>query len=294
MLPWNQIVFQELQISNYKSSAWPDEWRKRTCVMGIVNITPDSFSDGGESYTPHNALLKANKCVLEGADVVDLGGQSTRPAARFLEPEEEIKRVLPALKLIRKELPKSLISVDTFHSTVAKKALEEGVNWINDVTGGRYDPKILEVAGDADCPFILTHSRGDSHTMDNLTEYNNVTSDVIDELSRRTEKALEAGIREKNLIWDPGIGFAKSIEQNLILLQNLEDITANVFPVLIGASRKRFIGAVINQDNPLLRINGNLAVVCRCLQANVSMVRVHDVKATSEIIAMSKAIDRLN
>ncbi len=259
-------------------------------IMGVINITPDSFSDGGLYIDPEKAFKKANDCINFGSDILDIGGQSTRPGAITLTPEEELNRIVPALKLIRKEFPKQILSVDTFHSKVAKEALNLGANMINDISGGRLDPEILNVLADVNSPFVITHSRGNSQTMNTLCHYDNVIADVLSELLIQVDKAIAVGLSPNQIIIDPGIGFAKDTGQNLSLLSNLETFTNSGYPVLVGPSRKRFIGDVLNEPNPLNRLFGTAAVVCKCVQAKVKIVRIHDISEISQLIKMASFI----
>ncbi len=258
--------------------------------MGVINITPDSFSDGGEYLDPVLAEKKAIELVRSGADVIDLGAQSTKPMAVEVGIDEELRRLIPALKLIRKSNPEVLISVDTFHSKVAEIALSLGADWINDVSGGRFDPQILKLSAEAKCPYVLTHSRGNSFSMDKLTNYNDIVNDVHHGLLKRTETALRSGMSSDQIIWDPGLGFAKTNEQNVAILKKIELICSEKFPVLIGPSRKRFIGEVLNQPIPELRIWGTVAIACRCLTAKVAIIRVHDVEAIYQTLRMARCI----
>jgi len=258
--------------------------------MGVVNVTPDSFSDGGKYLNPADAERKASQLVSQGADIIDIGAQSTRPMAKQVEVHEELNRLIPALSAIKSSSPKSLVSVDTFQSKVAIAALNIGADWINDISGGRYDPDLLKVVADAGCPYILTHSRGSSKTMDSLVHYNNVVLDVINELLINTDLALKSGILPSQIVWDPGLGFAKTNEQNLILLRNIEHICDQGFPVLVGPSKKRFIGDVLCESNPDRRMWGTAAVVGRCVFAKVAMVRVHDVNSIYQTIRMMESI----
>ena len=269
---------------------FPEGWKSKTCIMGIINTTPDSFSDGGKYDNELVALDRAKFLINEGADVIDIGAQSTRPGAEPVGLDEELKRLINPLSIIRSNLPEAIISIDTYLSKVAEKSIELGANWINDVSGGRTDPDMLKVAASANCPFVLTHSRGDSQSMQFLTHYENIVSDVIDELSKSTHKALKAGIKEKNIIWDPGLGFAKTTEQNISLIKNIEQFSSQPYPILIGPSRKSFIGEVLNENSPLKRIWGTSAVVSKCVQAKVDIVRVHDVKEIYQTIQMSSEI----
>ncbi|WP_320676905.1 dihydropteroate synthase [Prochlorococcus sp. MIT 1300] len=258
--------------------------------MAIVNITPDSFSDGGQYLQPNKALIHASKCISEGADVLDLGAQSTRPGAEEVGSEEELRRLLPALRTIRHEHKNTLISVDTFLSRVAYAALENGANWINDVSAGKIDPDIFRVVADAGCPYVLMHSRGNSRNMKTLNTYRDVIDDVDRELSERTEEALKAGIKHENIIWDPGIGFAKNTEQNIQILYGLESLCNKGFPLLIGPSRKRFIAEILGNEDLDSRDLGTEIVVCRCTQAKVSMVRVHNVGRTAKTLTIANKL----
>jgi len=260
--------------------------------MGVINVTPDSFSDGGRFLASEKALGEAQRQLSRGVDVLDLGAQSTRPGAEDVGAEEELRRLLPALKAIRQCCPEALISVDTFLAPVAAKALEAGASWINDVSGGRRDPDLLRVVADARCPVVLMHSRGNSQTMDQLTTYNDVVAQVKEGLLKRSEAAIRAGIDESQIIWDPGLGFAKTHEQNLELLRNLEQLTAGQRPLLIGPSRKRFIGAVLDEPRPKARLWGTAAVACRCAQAGAAVLRVHDVGPIVQTLRMAAELWR--
>ena len=258
--------------------------------MAIVNITEDSFSDGGLFIDLPNAINHSSFCIKYGAHILDIGAQSTRPGASEVGAEIEIKRLVPLIKELKLLHPEIPISVDTFHHSVADKVLNVGANWINDISGGRHDPKIFSVIADKRCPYILTHSRGNSMTMDSLAKYRNVVKDVKNELSNQIDLALSKGIKNEQIIIDPGIGFAKNVDQNLTLLQNLEEFVSMNYPILIGASRKRFIGSVINEPDPTKRIFGTSAVASRCVIAGVDILRVHDIKQISQVIIMTKSI----
>ena len=229
---------------------WPDGWGYKTSIMGIINLTPDSFSDGGDFCSIEKVLNQVNHFVSNGVDVIDLGAQSTRPGAIEIGAKNESKRLIPYLKKIRSEYPNILISIDTFNSEVAHEALSNGANWINDVKGGRRDEEILDVVSEFKCPFVITHSRGDSKNMNNLTDYNNFLVDIIHSLERLTKKAIGKNISKDKIIWDPGIGFSKNTNQNLEILRNIDFFKKFEFPILIGASRKRFIGEILNEPNP--------------------------------------------
>jgi len=282
---------QELQIINRKNQ-WPKGWGEKTSIMGVINLTPDSFSDGGDLNSSKKVLDQVNHFLNNGVDIIDLGAQSTRPGAIEVGSKIEIKRLIPYLKLIRSEYPEILISIDTFNSDVAHEALLNGANWINDITGGRRDKEILNVVSEFNCPFVITHSRGNSQNMNELSKYENVLSEVKFSLENLIKNALEKNISRKNIIVDPGIGFSKDLNQNLEILRNL-DIFKNLnLPILIGASRKRFIGEVLNENNPKERDIGTLAISCLCSQLNIDIVRVHNVKLNYQILKVADKIYR--
>ena len=282
---------QELQITNNPNS-WPSDWGRKTSIMGVINLTPDSFSDGGDFNSTRKILDQVKNFLCNGVDIIDLGAQSTRPGAEEIGSKKEIERLIPFLKTIRSEHPDILISIDTFNSEVAKEALLNGANWINDVTGGRRDEKILDVVSKFNCPFVITHSRGNSQNMNKLNKYENFLTDVINSLETLTMNALEKNISKDNIILDPGIGFSKDIDQNLEVLRNLDLFKKLNLPILIGASRKSFIGDILNEINPKERDIGTLAISCLCSQLNIHLVRVHNVKMNYQILKVSDRIYR--
>jgi dihydropteroate synthase len=258
--------------------------------MGVLNLTPDSFSDGGRLEGIPAALKAARRMLAQGADLLDLGGQSTRPGAREISPEEEIARVVPVIEAIRAAHPTAVLSVDTFRAPVAAAALEAGADWINDVGGGRRDPQILQVVAEIGCPYVLMHSRGDSRSMDQLARYDDLVGEVQKELLEATELALGAGVKPEQVIWDPGLGFAKDTAQNLALLAHLPALRAQGFPLLLGPSRKRFIGAVLAEPRPRARLWGTAAVAAQAAAAGVEVIRVHDVGPIAQVVRMAEAI----
>ena len=282
---------QELQIIN-KKKPWPKGWGQKTSIMGVINLTPDSFSDGGDLNSENKVLDQVNHFLCNGVDVIDLGAQSTRPGAEEVGSNVEIKRLIPYLKLIKSVYPDVLISIDTFNSEVANEALLNGANWINDVTGGRRDREILNVVSKFNCPFVVTHSRGNSQNMNELTKYDNFLSDVKYSLEILIKNALDNNISKRNIIIDPGIGFSKDINQNLEILKNLDFFKNLNLPILVGASRKRFIGEILNEKNPKERDIGTLAISCLCSQFNIDIVRVHNVKLNYQILKVADRIYR--
>ena len=282
---------QELQIIN-KKNPWPKGWGEKTSIMGVINLTPDSFSDGGDLNTTKKVLDQVNHFLNNGVDIIDLGAQSTRPGSIEVGSKIEIQRLIPYLKLIRSEYPEILISIDTFNSDVAHEALLNGANWINDISGGRRDKEILNVVSEFNCPFVITHSRGSSQNMNELSKYKNVLSEVKSSLENLIENALEKNISRKNIIVDPGIGFSKDLNQNLEILRNLDVFKNLNLPILIGASRKRFIGETLNENNPKERDIGTLAISCLCSHFNIDIVRVHNVKLNYQLLKVADRIYR--
>ena len=260
--------------------------------MGVINLTPDSFSDGGDLDSEKKVLDQVKHFLYSGVDVIDLGAQSTRPGAEEVGSNKEIKRLIPYLKLIKSVYPDVLISIDTFNSEVAYEALLNGANWINDVSGGRRDKEILDVVSTFNCPFVITHSRGNSNNMNELSKYNNLLNEVKISLENLIKNALDKNISRKNIIVDPGIGFSKDLNQNLEILRNLDFFKKLNLPILIGASRKRFIGEILNEQNPKERDIGTLAISCLCSNFNIDIVRVHNVKINYEILKVADRIYR--
>lgn len=260
--------------------------------MGIINLTPDSFSDGGEFNSDEKVLNRVTHFVNNGVDVVDLGAQSTRPGAIEIGPKKESALLLPYLKIIRIKFPKLLISVDTFNSEVAHDALSNGANWINDVSGGRRDEEILDVVSEFKCPLVITHSRGNSLNMNKLMNYQDLLVDISNSLNYLTKTAMKKKVSKDKIIWDPGIGFSKDTNQNIKILKNLDFFKKFEFPILIGASRKRFIGEILNEINPKERDIGTLAISCLCSQLNIHMVRVHNVSINYQVLKIADEIYR--
>ena len=255
--------------------------------MGILNATPDSFSDGKPSHTLSTLLASAQTLVEAGADILDVGGLSTRPQAIEISESEEIDRVVPLIAAIRGALSVP-ISIDTYRPGVARAAIDAGAHMINDVRGGR-TPGMLDTMVELDVPVILMHSRGDSTTMlsPSLQAYDDIVSDVRSELLQSVHSALEAGVKGWNILVDPGIGFAKSASQSLELLRRLDEVDVGL-PLVVGASRKSFIGRVIGEDIPSERGLGDAVLSAWCVDAGV--LRVHDVKGARQAVQMAKAL----
>lgn len=296
-IPSTTLVAPELDLST------------RTHIMGIVNCTPDSFSDGGDAFDTDAAVRAVLKHVEDGADIVDLGGMSTRPGAEDVSPEEEIRRTVPVIEKLRKEQGVSChISIDTFRADVARAAVEAGATMVNDVTGGRGDPLMLETVADLGVPYVLMHMRGTPKTMSKLVDYDgDVIGGVRKELSERVGEALQAGIRRWNIILDPGIGFAKNIKGNLTLLRDLRKLlrpdplfatstpgstALEGFPLLVGASRKRFLGELAEVPDPKERDWATAATTVAAVEGGAHIVRVHNTAATRDVVKVADAMYR--
>jgi dihydropteroate synthase len=259
--------------------------------MGVVNVTPDSFSDGGRSFAPEAAVAHGLALLEQGADVVDVGGESTRPGATRPPVEEELRRVLPVVRELAAAA--AIVSVDTMRAEVAARALDAGARLVNDVSGGLADPAMLPLMARAATPYVAMHWRGHSAGMQANARYGDVVTDVLDELRLRIDAALRAGIRPDRLIIDPGLGFAKSPEHNWHLLGRLADVRALGHPVLVGASRKSFLGQVLadpatGQPRPArLRDAGTTAVSVLAAAQGVWCLRVHDVASTLDAVRVT-------
>ena len=259
-------------------------------IVGILNITPDSFSDGGDFLDPEAAARHAVAMLDEGAGILDLGGESTRPGSDPVSQEEELGRVIPVIERILAACPEAVISVDTYRADTATAALEAGARIINDVTALRGDPSIASVVEKAACPVILMHMQGEPKTMQNEPHYDDVVREVKDFLAQRAEHAISAGVRPENIILDPGIGFGKNLEHNLALLRNLDAIVDLGFPVLVGASRKRFIGDISGVQEARERVFGTVAATVLAYERGASYFRVHDVRANREALSVAEAV----
>ncbi|MCL9675086.1 dihydropteroate synthase [Acinetobacter sp. ACZLY 512] len=256
-------------------------------VMGILNVTPDSFSDGGKHNSKVAAIVHAQQMIADGASIIDIGGESTRPGASMVEVEEEIQRVVPVVEALAQK--NVIISIDTSQPRVIEAAVAAGAHIWNDVRA-LTRPGALEMAARLNIPVIIMHMRGEPTTMNQLDQYDNVIEDVIDELQQRVQAALSAGIRQEHIIVDPGFGFAKNVQQNLTLLNALWRFTDLGYPVLSGLSRKRFVGEVLQGASADQRMVGSVTGHLLSLQQGASIVRVHDVKATVDAVRMWQAM----
>lgn len=261
----------------------------RTLVMGVVNVTPDSFSDGGEWFQPADAIRHGMTLLAEGADLVDVGGESTRPGGQRPDVDEELRRVLPVVRELAAN--GALVSIDTMRARVAEEAVRAGACLVNDVSGGRADPTMTSVVASLDVPYICMHWRGHAHDMASRAVYDDVVADVSSELRRQTEAVLAAGVRPEHLVIDPGLGFAKTGEHNWQILQRLEELETLGFPLLIGASRKAFLGSLLAEDfdhprPPLGRDDASVALTTLLALAHIWGVRVHSVRPHRDAVAV--------
>ncbi|CAB4536496.1 unannotated protein [freshwater metagenome] len=248
-------------------------------VMGILNVTPDSFADGGRYNDFESAVRRGQEMIAEGVDIIDVGGESTKPGAERITLEEELDRVIPVIKELSQSGIK--ISIDTMRSEVARKAIEAGASIINDVSGGLADSEMLTTAASLNVPYIAMHWRGHSKDMNSRAVYKDVVGEVINELQERITASLEAGINKDNLIIDPGLGFAKDAEHNWEIIDSITSFVDLGYPVLVGASRKRFLGG----DNPDLREAATVALTQRLSTTGIWAIRVHSVKPHKEVIS---------
>jgi dihydropteroate synthase len=260
-------------------------------IMGILNVTPDSFSDGGKYTDINDALRQVERMLAEGVDIIDIGGESTRPGSISVVATDQIQRVIPVITAIRQQLKSTvLISIDTTSSEVANAGLEAGANIINDVSAGQEDESILALAAQTDVPIILMHSQGSPKTMQDNPYYDDVVSEVISALKNRTDTALKAGIKKENIAIDPGIGFGKRKQDNLDLLANLDALVALGFTVLLGTSRKRFMGTLSDVTEPSDLVTATAITTALGVMAGVQMFRVHDVKENRQAADVAWAI----
>lgn len=250
-------------------------------VMSILNCTPDSFYSDSRINTITEALKKAEKHIVDGSDILDIGGYSSRPGAMEVSQEEEVKRVIPVIEAVKKEFPNQLISCDTFRGKVAQEALEVGAQIINDISGGEIDPSILQVVSNFQCPYILMHSKGTPQTMQQLTQYESIFKEVVTHFSRKMNQLQQLGIND--VILDPGFGFAKTLEQNYQLLDRLSDLHFLSKPLLVGVSRKSMVynKLEITAEESL---NGTTVLHTKALLSGAKILRVHDTKEAKQVI----------
>jgi dihydropteroate synthase len=264
------------------------EMARRTVLMGILNVTPDSFYDGGRRPDPARAVADGVALAEAGAEIIDVGGESTRPGARPVSAEEELERVLPVIRGLRNAVS-TPISIDTYKAKVARSALDAGADIVNDISALRFDPEMAALVARESVPVVLMHMQGTPRTMQVEPRYDDVVGEVREFLTGQVRRAAEAGIQLGNIIIDPGIGFGKALQHNLTLLRHLSSFTSLGQPLLVGASRKTFIGKILNLA-PEARLEGSLAVAVAAVMAGGNIIRAHDVKETQRAIRVLDAI----
>lgn len=257
------------------------DYGKKSLIMGVLNVTPDSFSDGGKYNEIQRAVERAHEMVENGADIIDIGGESTRPGYTPISVQEELERVIPVIEAISKSVPVPM-SIDTFKAETAKESIKAGAHIINDIWGAKADPYMAGVAAELEVPIILQHNR-------NNTNYQSFFRDCLNDIFESISIAKDAGVKDENIILDPGIGFAKDLQKDLEMMRNLDKLVAIGYPVLLGPSRKRMIGGVLNLPVHE-RVEGTGAAVCFGIQMGCQIFRVHDVK---EISRMAKMMDAM-
>ena len=269
----------------------------KTAVMGVLNVTPDSFSDGGLYFKPDAATKRAAEMVGEGAEIVDIGGESTRPGSKRISTEEELKRVLPVLRQIRKELPNTWISIDTYKAEVARICLEEGADIINDISGGSFDDNMLNIISEYGCPYVINHIKGKPETWVTLPiVYDDPVAEITQWFQEKIEILKGLGYRyESNAILDPGIGFGKKPEHNVEIIKRLREFKVLGLPILLGVSRKSFVGIILREflnmeTAPVERLYGSLGAAAYAVIEGASILRVHDVKETRQFLAVLDAV----
>lgn len=260
-------------------------------IMGILNVTPDSFSDGGRYSDIDAAVRQARRMLVEGADIIDIGGESTRPGSEPVAADEQIRRVAPVITAIRQQVSADIpISIDTTLSEVARAALAAGADIINDISAGRDDEAILALAAETGAPIILMHSQGAPKTMQDKPYYDDVVREVLAALHRQIDAALKAGIKKERIAIDPGIGFGKRKQDNIDLLAHLDAFVATGYPVLLGTSRKRFMGAICAVTEPSELVTATAVTTALGIMAGVQMFRVHDVRENRQAADVAWAI----
>lgn len=258
------------------------------CIMGVVNVTPDSFSDGGQFLQHDDAVAQGLQLVREGAAIVDVGGESTRPGSEAVAADEELRRVLPVIETLRLQV-RAAISIDTCKAEVARRALAAGAVLVNDVSALQLDPEMVDVVAESGCGVCLMHMQGEPRTMQNDPRYDDVVAEVLAFLEERLAWAVGRGVREEQIALDPGVGFGKTVEHNLLLIKALPRLVALGRPVVLGTSRKRFLGTLLDAE-PHDRVTGTAATTVLGALSGVSIFRVHDVKPNHDALLVTRAV----
>lgn len=259
--------------------------------MGVLNVTPDSFSDGGLHFDKSSAVDRALRMVEEGADIIDIGGESTRPGSDPVSADEEIRRTVPVIESIAGKVT-CPISIDTYRAGVARRALDAGASVVNDISGMRFDPLMSQVVSDSKIPVVIMHMKGTPKNMQLNPVYENLIPEILDYFRERLQFAVNSGISEDLIVLDPGIGFGKTFDHNLAILNNLQEFALLAKPLLIGPSRKAFLGRLLGSAGPGERIEGTAAAVAISIMKGANIVRVHDVKEMAKVARVADAIKR--
>jgi len=267
---------------------WRLDFSAGCVVMGILNVTPDSFSDGRQFFERDKAIAHGLKMAADGAAIIDIGAESTRPGAKVVSADEQIKRAIPVIETLAKKVGVP-ISIDTYNFEVAKAALDAGASMINDITA-LSDKRMAKLAAEREVPIVLMHIQGTPTTMQIEPKYKNVVDEVLKFLIERAKRAEKFGIKHERIFIDPGIGFGKTLEHNLELLRNIDRFVKSGYRVLVGTSRKAFLGKLTGKENPQDRIFGTAATVALCAAAGVSIVRVHDVAEMADVVKVINTI----
>jgi dihydropteroate synthase len=268
------------------------DFSKKTCIMGILNVTPDSFSDGGRYFDQSSAIKRAIQMADDGADVIDIGGESTRPGSEPVPAEEELRRTIPVIEALSREIGIP-ISIDTYKSDIARRALDAGASMVNDISGLRFDRKMAGTVAEYKVPVVLMHIKGTPKNMQQDPRYHALIPEVLEYLRKSITIAGDAGISEDVIIIDPGIGFAKTFEHNLEIINKLNEFTSLGRPVLIGPSRKAFIGKILGDATTGERLEGTAAAVAISIMNGANIVRVHDVKEMARVAKVADAVKRI-
>mgnify|MGYP001378837515 FL=1 len=263
--------------------------KREKLVMGIVNVTPDSFSDGGKFFSPEVAISHASKLIAQGADIIDIGGESTRPGAEAVSETEELKRVIPVIEKVRIDNPTILISIDTTKASVAKYAVEAGADIINDVSGLSFDNNMTVTVESLNVPIVIMHMKGNPQNMQLNPKYKDIVNEILDFFKTKIKIAIQSGINRSMIILDPGIGFGKTVDHNFELLSRLNEFNVLELPIMIGPSRKSFIGITLDLP-PEDRVEGTAAAVSAGVMNGASIVRVHDVKSMKRVVKIIEKV----
>lgn len=266
------------------------DWSSRTYIMGVLNVTPDSFSDGGKFATVDAAIAQAIQMVISGVDIIDIGGESTKPGAIPVDEITELERVIPVIQAIRQhpETQNIPISIDTTKASVARSAIQAGADIVNDVSGGQFDENMFETVAQLQVPYVMMHMRGTPATMQQMIDYDDVVAEVLGYFETQIDRAVESGIDRSNIIIDPGIGFAKKYQQSIEIIRQLDRFQVLELPILVGVSRKSFIGKILDRAEPQQRLWGTSAACCAAIARGADILRVHDI---AEMVDVSRVAD---